>query len=67
MIINVYLNTMKQAEPPGFWFWFATEAVFAVIVVLLLYIFFVRNPKINKNYENRNRPDRNSKTNSTLP
>lgn len=53
MYITVYLNQMQTAQPADFWFWFASEAVGAVFVVVLLYVFFVRNPKINKRYENK--------------
>lgn len=37
-----------QAQGSDFWFWFLTEAFFAAFVAVLLYYFFVRNPKINK-------------------
>jgi hypothetical protein len=43
-------NAVKLATEPekaGFWFWFVCEMFGAAFVFLLLYIFFIKNPKIN--------------------
>lgn len=37
----------SQPEQPGFWFWFICEMFGAAFVFLMLYIFFIKNPKIN--------------------
>ncbi|MFN4082705.1 MAG: hypothetical protein ACK4K9_03670 [Bacteroidia bacterium] len=39
---------LKQAQQPGFMFWFLTELFFVAFVAVLLYFFVVKNPKINK-------------------
>ena len=45
-----------EQERPSFWFWFATEAFFALIVTACLYYFFIKNPKINPPRKKRDEP-----------
>lgn len=42
------LIILEAAQPAGFLFWFITELFFGIVVVLLLYFFIIKNPKINK-------------------
>lgn len=42
------LILLEVAEPASFTFWFLTELAGGIMVVLLLYFFIVKNPKINK-------------------
>jgi hypothetical protein len=37
----------SEPEQSSFWFWFICEFFGAVFVFLMLYIFFIKNPKIN--------------------
>jgi hypothetical protein len=37
----------SEPEQSSFWFWFICEAFGGVFVFLMLYIFFIKNPKIN--------------------
>lgn len=48
---------LTAAEPASFTFWFLTELFFAGVVVFLLYYFFVKNPKINKNLRRDEKED----------
>ncbi|MFA9213211.1 MAG: hypothetical protein ACEQSR_05115 [Candidatus Methylacidiphilales bacterium] len=53
-MLNLFI--LLQAEAPrlatepeqsSFWFWFICESFGAAFVFLMLYIFFIKNPKIN--------------------
>lgn len=37
----------SEPQQPGFWYWFICEMFGAAFVFLMLYIFFIKNPKIN--------------------
>ncbi|MBC7383198.1 MAG: hypothetical protein H7296_09420 [Bacteroidia bacterium] len=42
------LIILEKAQDSSFTFWFITEAVGAAVVFALLYIFLIKNPKINR-------------------
>lgn len=46
-----------EPEQASFWFWFLCEAVGALVVFVLLYIFFIKNPKINPPRQKRRDED----------
>lgn len=50
----MHLILLEEAQPSGFGFWFLSEALGGILVFALLYIFIIKNPKINKR-----KPDRN--------
>jgi hypothetical protein len=37
----------SEPEQSSFWFWFICEAFGGAFVFLMLYFFFIKNPKIN--------------------
>jgi hypothetical protein len=60
LLITLQATAIKLAtepEQPGFWYWFICEIFGAIFVFLMLYIFFIRNPKINPPRQRRRDED----------
>lgn len=60
LLILLQENVAKlpnEPEKAGFWYWFICEMFGAAFVFLLLYIFFIKNPKINPPRDKRRDED----------
>lgn len=60
LLILLQANAPKlvtEPEQAGFWFWFICEIFGAAFVFLMLYIFFIKNPKINPPRQRRRDED----------
>ncbi|MFZ4797608.1 MAG: hypothetical protein ACOYMA_08930 [Bacteroidia bacterium] len=60
LLIILQATAIKLASEPeqaGFWEWFFWETIGAIFVFLMLYIFFIKNPKINPPRQRRRDED----------
>ncbi len=60
LLIILQAEVPKLATEPqqaNFWEWFFWESIGAIFVFLMLYIFFIKNPKINPPRQRRRDED----------
>lgn len=57
ILLQTAVPVQPEQEQASFTFWFITELVGAAFVFILLYFFFIKNPKINPPRQKRRDED----------